>query len=71
MRFHQNCGRPHPKLAVRRHVPAVELPLKDQFEGGFRGDYVRSFRYLVYLNNTPSGKRIVKTIDLCDQKTAP
>jgi len=31
----------------------------------------RRFRYLVYLNNPASGERIVKTIDLFDQKTAP
>ena len=29
------------------------------------------FRYLVYLNNRAAGKGSVKTIDLCDQKTAP
>jgi hypothetical protein len=28
-------------------------------------------RYLVYLNNRAAGKGSVKTIDLCDQKTAP
>jgi hypothetical protein len=28
-------------------------------------------RYLVYLNNQAAGKGSVKTIDLCDQKTAP
>ena len=30
-----------------------------------------SFRYLVYLNKGSSGKRIVKTMGLCDHKTAP
>ena len=30
-----------------------------------------SFRYLVYLNNGALGERVVKTMDLCDQKTAP
>jgi SpoU rRNA methylase family enzyme len=29
------------------------------------------FPYLVYLNNGASVKRVVKTIDLSDQKTAP
>lgn len=29
------------------------------------------FRYLVYLNNRASGERSLKTVDLCDQKTAP
>jgi hypothetical protein len=29
------------------------------------------FRYLDYLNNWAAGKGSVKTIDLCDQKTAP
>ncbi len=29
------------------------------------------FRYLVYLNNGAFGERVVKTMDLCDQKTAP
>ena len=28
-------------------------------------------RYLVYLNNRAAGKGSVKTMDLCDQKTAP
>ena len=28
-------------------------------------------RYLVYLNNRAAGKGSLKTIDLCDQKTAP
>ena len=28
-------------------------------------------RYLVYLNNRAAGMGSVKTIDLCDQKTAP
>jgi hypothetical protein len=32
---------------------------------------LRSFRYLVYLNNRASGERLVKTMDLYDQKTAP
>jgi hypothetical protein len=43
----------------------------ERLEGGFRGNNVRSFLYLVYLNSGASEKRIVKTIDLCDQKTAP
>jgi hypothetical protein len=38
---------------------------------GLWGSQVRVFRYLVYLNKWASGKRVVKTIDLCDQKTAP
>ena len=29
------------------------------------------FRYLVYLNNAAFKERVVKTMDLCDQKTAP
>jgi hypothetical protein len=29
---------------------------------------VPGFRYLVYLTNGASGKRILKIIDLCDQK---
>jgi hypothetical protein len=29
------------------------------------------FRYLVYLNNVAFGQRVVKTMDLLDQKTAP
>ena len=37
----------------------------------FEAHNMRGLRYLVYLNNRASGKRIVKTIDLCDQKTAP
>ena len=32
---------------------------------------IGKFRYLVYLNNRAAGKGSVKTIDLCDQKTAP
>ena len=28
-------------------------------------------RYLIYFNNRAAGKGSVKTIDLCDQKTAP
>ena len=32
---------------------------------------IQASRYLVYLNNRAAGKRSVKTIDLCDQKTAP
>ncbi len=28
-------------------------------------------RYLVYLNNWAAGKGSLKTIDLCDEKTAP
>ena len=32
--------------------------------GGFRGDSVRRFRYLVYLNNPASGKGVVKTVGL-------
>jgi hypothetical protein len=39
------------------------------------GDFERQnwgvSRYLVYLNNQAAGKGSVKTIDLCDQKTAP
>jgi hypothetical protein len=38
---------------------------------GFRSQNLRSFRYLVYLNNGASGERVVKTIDLFDQKRAP
>ena len=44
---------------------------KRTLERGFRGNSVRTVRYLVYLNNRASEKRVVKTIDLCDQKTAP
>jgi hypothetical protein len=40
-------------------------------DGGFRGLMRENFRYLVYLNNRAAGKGSVKTIDLCDQKTAP
>lgn len=29
------------------------------------------FRYLVYLNNHVAGEGGLKTMDLCDQKTAP
>jgi hypothetical protein len=48
--------------------PKSEEGLRDCWKLGKISDF--SF-YLVYLNNTSSGKRIVKTIDLCDQKTAP
>jgi hypothetical protein len=30
-----------------------------------------SFRYLVYLNNWVFGERVLKTMHLFDQKTAP
>lgn len=32
---------------------------------------IELLRYLDYLNNRASGERVVKTMDLCDQKTAP
>ena len=37
----------------------------------FEVQYWEVSRYLVYLNNRAAGKGSVKTVDLCDQKTAP
>lgn len=52
-------------------VRQTGLATKRTVEASFQAPNMRGLRYLVYLNNSASGKRIVKTIDLCDQKTAP
>ena len=72
---HLAVQQPRPKMMAA--VPAQ--PLKEDaamrlqvgLAGGEGVQNWVSFRYLVYLNNGALGQRVVKTMDLFDQKTAP
>ena len=54
--------RGHPISSTSNDGSETVLPMSKMQEG---------FRYLVYLNKVAFGEPVVKTMDLCDQKTAP
>jgi hypothetical protein len=58
-----------PEIPANGLVPAIAVSVT--YTKHERAENPGSIRYLDYLNNRPPGERVMKTMHLCDQKTAP
>src|SRR5689334_9702606 len=57
--------------AIPANAANPEFAVSVTYTNSRKAENTGSIRYLDYLNNRPLEKRVMKTMDLCDQKTAP